>query len=80
MPAAMLTTLLVNIAGWVLIAILFLYMVTKFRGIERAVRSGHIDVRYENSSVCIYCGLCDSGSVCADSDNSRQQIEEQVFG
>jgi heme exporter protein C len=43
MPAPMLITLLVNMASWLLIAVLLLYMVTKFRGIERAVNSGHID-------------------------------------
>jgi heme exporter protein C len=37
MPAQMLATLLVSIASWLLIAVLLLYMVTKFREIERVM-------------------------------------------
>jgi heme exporter protein C len=43
MPVGMLATLLVSIASWLLIAVLLLYMVTKFKGIERAMGSVYRD-------------------------------------
>ena len=43
MPAQMLTTLLVSIVSWLLIAILLLYIVAKFRGIERSAGSGRTE-------------------------------------
>jgi heme exporter protein C len=43
MPGQMLVTLLMSIASWLLIAILFLVMVSKFREVERMVNSAHIN-------------------------------------
>jgi heme exporter protein C len=42
MPAQMLTTLLVSIVSWLLIAAMLLYMVKKLKGVERSVGSSHI--------------------------------------
>jgi heme exporter protein C len=43
MPAPMLITLLVSIASWLLIAVLLLYMVAKFRNIEHTIDSVHME-------------------------------------